>query len=108
IRVPPSARTRGNCLFASARWKKLERLLVEEWLVLTDSHEEDFPHAPGRLRLEVLDAVRRRTPVTARRVGDLIRISLLVEFLLKRRIRDEGEAFDAGWKLAVAVRHHDA
>src|SRR5262245_30437967 len=75
---------------------------------MTDSHEEDFPPAARRLRLEVLDAVRRRAPVAARWVGDLVRIGLLVELLLERRIWHEREAFHTGRRPAAAVRHHDA
>src|SRR5262249_14513649 len=60
------------------------------------------------LCLEVLDAVRRRAPVAAGWVGDLVRIGLLVELFLERRIRDEREAFHTGRGLAAAVRHHNA
>src|SRR4051794_39230197 len=81
-----------------------QRALVEQRLVLPDANEQHLARPARRPRLEILDAVRRFTPVAARRIADLVRTGLLLQLFPVRGIGNEGVAFRAGGQRRTAPR----
>src|SRR5262252_5779127 len=86
------------------RRQNLERLLVEQRLVLADADEQYAPRRlAGGLDLEVLDTVRGIAPVATGRLADFIRTRGRVDLLLIGCIRHEGVAAHPGRRALVVL-----